>query len=61
MLRNLILPVIAFVFALFGSAGATNDTVRVEGGLISVSVVDEVRSSNDFGRYYAATFRRSLT
>jgi hypothetical protein len=43
MLRDLILPVIAFVFALFGSAGATNDTVRVEGGLISVSVVDEVR------------------
>jgi hypothetical protein len=43
MLRNLILPVIALVFALFGSAGATNDTVRVEGGLISVSAVDEAR------------------
>jgi carboxylesterase type B len=43
MLRNLILPVIAPAFALFGSAGAINDTVRVEGGLISVSVVDEAR------------------
>jgi carboxylesterase type B len=43
MLRSLIIPVIALVFALFGAAGATNDTVRVEGGLISVSVVDEVR------------------
>jgi carboxylesterase type B len=43
MLRNLILPVIALVFALFGSAGATNDNVRVEGGLISVSAFDELR------------------
>ncbi|HEX5085945.1 MAG TPA: carboxylesterase family protein [Blastocatellia bacterium] len=43
MLRNLILLVIAIVFALFGSAGATNDAVRVLGGPISVSVVDGVR------------------
>ncbi len=43
MLRNPILLVIAFVFALSGPAGATNGAVRVEGGLISVSVVDEVR------------------
>src|SRR5215470_7879563 len=43
MLRNLILPVIEFVFALFNSARATNDTDRVGGGVISVSVVDEAR------------------
>jgi hypothetical protein len=43
MLLNLILPVIELVFALFGSAGATNDTVRIEGRLISVSADGEVR------------------
>jgi carboxylesterase type B len=43
MLRSLILPVIAVVFALFGSAGVTNDAVRVFGGLISFSVVDGAR------------------
>jgi para-nitrobenzyl esterase len=52
MLRNLILPVIAVVFALFGSAGATNDAVRVLGGPISVSVVDGVRIYQ--GRPFAA-------
>ncbi|MBO0724699.1 MAG: carboxylesterase family protein [Blastocatellia bacterium] len=41
MLRSLILPVIALVFGLFGSAGATNGAVRVEGGLVSVSAVDD--------------------
>ena len=57
MLRKLILRVIAIVFALTGPAGATpagatNDTVRVEGGLISVSVVDDVRIYK--GRPFAA-------
>src|SRR5215475_9858277 len=44
MLRNLILLAIGLVFALSGSALTANDTVRVEGGLISGSVVDGVRS-----------------
>jgi hypothetical protein len=43
MLRTLILLVTAFVFASIDLASATNDTVHVEGGLVSVSVVDEVR------------------
>ena len=44
MLRNLILLAIAFVFTLSGFALTANDTVRVEGGLISGSTVDGVRS-----------------
>jgi para-nitrobenzyl esterase len=44
MLRNFILLAIGFVFVLSGSALTANDTVRVEGGLISGSVVDGVRS-----------------
>jgi para-nitrobenzyl esterase len=44
MLRNLILLAIGLAYALSGSAPPTNDTVRVEGGLISGSVVDGVRS-----------------
>src|SRR5215475_7424181 len=44
MLRNLILLAIGLVFALSGSALTANDTVRVEGGLTSGSVVDGVRS-----------------
>jgi carboxylesterase type B len=43
MLRNLVLAVIAVVFALFGSAGAANGAARVLGGPITVSVVDGVR------------------
>jgi para-nitrobenzyl esterase len=48
MLRNLILLAIGLAFALssvlFGSALTANDVVRVEGGLISGSVVDGARS-----------------
>src|SRR6266498_3379635 len=44
MLRNLILLAIGLVFAFSGLALTANDTVRVEGGLISGSVVDGVRS-----------------
>lgn len=44
MLRNLILLAIGLVFAFSGPALTANDTVRVEGGLISGSVVDGVRS-----------------
>src|SRR5262249_30725118 len=44
MLRNLILLAAGLVFALSGSALTANETVRVEGGLISGSVVDGVRS-----------------
>ena len=44
MLRNLILLAIGLVFAFSGSALTANDTVRVEGGLISGSVDDGVRS-----------------
>src|SRR4030095_9660201 len=44
MLRNLILLAIGLVFAFSGLALSANDTVRVEGGLISGSVVDGVRS-----------------
>ncbi|MBO0725247.1 MAG: carboxylesterase family protein [Blastocatellia bacterium] len=48
MLRNLILLAIGLAFALSsvlsGSALTANDIVRVEGGLISGSVVDGVRS-----------------
>jgi len=44
MLRNLILLAIGLVLAFSGSALTANDTVRVEGGLISGSVVDGVRS-----------------
>src|SRR5262245_23451566 len=43
MLRNLILLAAGLVFALPGSALTANETVRVEGGLISGSVVDGVR------------------
>ncbi|MBO0862901.1 MAG: carboxylesterase family protein, partial [Chloracidobacterium sp.] len=48
MLRNLILLAIGLVFVpsyvLSGSALTANDTVRTEGGLISGSIVDGVRS-----------------
>ncbi|HKC86612.1 MAG TPA: carboxylesterase/lipase family protein [Blastocatellia bacterium] len=44
MLRNLILLAVGLVFAFSGLALTANDTVRVEGGLISGSVVDGVRS-----------------
>src|SRR5262245_14980786 len=44
MLRNLILLAIGSFFSLSLSALHTNDAVRVEGGLISGSVVDGVRS-----------------
>jgi para-nitrobenzyl esterase len=44
MLRKLILLAIGLVFAFSGLALTANDTVRVEGGLISGSVVDGVRS-----------------
>jgi para-nitrobenzyl esterase len=44
MLRNLILLAIGLVFAFSNSALTANDTVRVEGGLISGSVDDGVRS-----------------
>ncbi|MGH9752819.1 MAG: carboxylesterase/lipase family protein [Blastocatellia bacterium] len=44
MLRNLILLAIAFVFVSSAPALTANDTVRVEGGLISGSVVDGVRN-----------------
>src|SRR5262245_19864980 len=44
MPRNLLLLTIALVLAISGSAPPTNDIVRVEGGLISGSVVDGVRS-----------------
>src|SRR5499426_666533 len=44
MLRNLILLAVGLVFAFSGLALTANDTVRVDGGLISGSVVDGVRS-----------------
>src|SRR3954451_14384266 len=44
MLRRLTLLAIAFVFGLSGIAFTANDTVRVEGGLISGSSADGVRS-----------------
>jgi para-nitrobenzyl esterase len=44
MLRNLVLLAIGFVFALSGRALPANDIVRVEGGLISGTAVDGVRS-----------------
>ena len=44
MLRNFILLAIGFVFAFTGPALTANDTVRVDSGLISGSVVDGVRS-----------------
>lgn len=44
MLRNLILLAIGLAFALSEPALRTSDTVRVEGGLISGSVIDGVRS-----------------
>src|SRR5262249_29454974 len=44
MLRNLILLAVGLVFAFSGLALSANDTVRVDGGLISGSVVDGVRS-----------------
>ncbi|HEY6402039.1 MAG TPA: carboxylesterase family protein [Blastocatellia bacterium] len=44
MLRNLILLAVGLAFALSGTAFTTSDAVRVEGGLISGSVVDGVRS-----------------
>ena len=44
MLRKLNLLAIAFVFSLSGFAFTANDTIRVEGGLISGSTADGVRS-----------------
>lgn len=44
MLRNLLLLAIVFVFVSSGPALTANDTVRVESGLISGSVVDGIRS-----------------
>jgi para-nitrobenzyl esterase len=44
MLRNLILLAVGLAYGLSGSAPTANDIVRVEGGQISGSVVDGVRS-----------------
>ncbi|HEU0186025.1 MAG TPA: carboxylesterase family protein, partial [Blastocatellia bacterium] len=44
MLRNLILLAVGLAFALSGTAFTTSDAVRVEGGQVSGSVVDGVRS-----------------
>ena len=44
MLRNLTLLAIALILALSCLASAANDTVKVEGGLISGATADGVRS-----------------
>src|SRR5215471_16320634 len=44
MARKRIVTVFVIVFTFLGLAFTTNDTIRVEGGLISGSITDGVRS-----------------